>query len=613
MYSVYGRFGEVRRYLIQCKMALWNGLGQAATVAQLGGVDAGGLISMIVQAVQTVHRNKEECRQLVHHVMMISDLLQLLQQSEMMQSQEIRRPLDGLVDTLRQAYMLVTSCQQSNIMYRFLMAGNQAQKFRDIRDRIDSYLRIFPLISHIDTRYFISGFFSGAHPSAPQRQASEKMLESFASHGNPDSRTQGNTSNDNDIIESVEVQGVTKQFAVEEHQQHGYGNAKVLPIRKHRFRWFVQWARREPSRCQSVCEVIGPDQQSGSICKERNDVLSNGFLFHRLGFTIFKFSQLAASTNNFSSHNLIGKGGFGQVYKGVLPNGVDVAIKKSHVFDKSRCISEFENELQIIPKLQHANIIKLLGCCIEDDVRILVYEYMPRGSLHNITQELKAGVFLAWHLRFRIIEGIAQGAVYLHHHSRLRLVHGDLKPGNILLDCDMTPRITDFGMAEVLSSDEDKKETDVVAGTMGYLDPDYYGTRFISIKSDVYAFGVTILEIITGQKAIISGTIRKSLPDYAWEFWSSGRARELIDASLHDEPRINEILRCMHIALLCVELEQADRPTMSDVLMMLKCESMALPVPRSAAYRLKEEVGESSADKTASSRSSRSEQLKARI
>ncbi|CAL4990411.1 unnamed protein product [Urochloa decumbens] len=246
-------------------MALWNGLGQAATVAQLGGVDAGGLISMIVQAVQTVHRNKEECRQLVHHVMMISDLLQLLQQSEMMQSQEIRRPLDGLVDTLRQAYMLVTSCQQSNIMYRFLMAGNQAQKFRDIRDRIDSYLRIFPLISHIDTRYFISGFFSGTHPSAPQRQASEKMLESFASHGNPDSRTQGSTFNDNNIIESVEVRGVTKQFAVEEHQQHGYGNAKVLPIRKHRFRWFVQWARREPSRRQSVCEVIGPDQQSGSM------------------------------------------------------------------------------------------------------------------------------------------------------------------------------------------------------------------------------------------------------------------------------------------------------------------------------------------------------------
>jgi len=163
-------------------MALWNGLGQAATVVQLAGVDAGGLISMIVQAMQTVHRNREECRQLMHHVMMIGDLLRMLQQSKLMRRPEIQRPLDGLEDTLRQQYMLVASCQQSNIMHRFLMAGNQAQKFHDIRDRIDSYLRIYPLISHIDTRYFLSGLYSCAHPSAPQPQASEEMLESFASH-----------------------------------------------------------------------------------------------------------------------------------------------------------------------------------------------------------------------------------------------------------------------------------------------------------------------------------------------------------------------------------------------------------------------------------------------
>jgi len=201
-------------------MALWNGLGQAATVVQLAGVDAGGLISMIVQAMQTVHRNREECRQLMHHVMMIGDLLRMLQQSKLMRRPEIQRPLDGLEDTLRQQYMLVASYQQSNIMHRFLMAGNQAQKFHDIRDRIDSYLRIYPLISHIDTRYFLSGLYSCAHPSAPQPQASEEMLESFASHANPGSRTQGSTCKDNDI-ESVEVQVVTEPIAVEEVQQDG--------------------------------------------------------------------------------------------------------------------------------------------------------------------------------------------------------------------------------------------------------------------------------------------------------------------------------------------------------------------------------------------------------
>ena len=155
---------------IASKMALWNGLGQAATLAQLAGVDAGGLISMIIQAVQTVHRNREECQQLAHHVMMIGDLLQVLQQSEMMQRLEIRRPLDGLEDTLRHAYVLVMSCQRSNVMYRFFMAWNQAQKFRDVRDRIDAYLRIYPLISHIDTRYFLSGIYSHTHPSGTQPQ-----------------------------------------------------------------------------------------------------------------------------------------------------------------------------------------------------------------------------------------------------------------------------------------------------------------------------------------------------------------------------------------------------------------------------------------------------------
>lgn len=145
-------------------MALWNGLGQAATVAQLSGLDAGGLILMIIQAVQTARRNREECRQLANHVMMINDLLQLLQQPGMMSSPRISTPLDGLKDTLWQAYMLVTSCQRSNAIYRFLMAGNRAQQFRDVRNRIDSYLSIFPLMSHIDTRYFMNRIFRGAQP-----------------------------------------------------------------------------------------------------------------------------------------------------------------------------------------------------------------------------------------------------------------------------------------------------------------------------------------------------------------------------------------------------------------------------------------------------------------
>jgi len=151
--------------------------------------------------------------------------------------------------------------------------------------------------------------------------------------------------------------------------------------------------------------------------------------------------------------------------KGVLPNGADVVIKFGNRYSGDK-LHEFLNEVQIVPKLQHANIIKLLEFCSEGDNKILVYEYMPRGSLQDIIDELKAGVNLAWPLRFRIIEGITQGLVYLHQHSRLHVVHVDIKPSNILLDCDMTPRIADFGTAEVLSSEEDEKETSTVKGSM---------------------------------------------------------------------------------------------------------------------------------------------------
>lgn len=169
----------------------------------------------------------------------------------------------------------------------------------------------------------------------------------------------------------------------------------------------------------------------------------------------------------------------------------------------------------------------------------------------------------------------------------------------------MTPRITDFGMAEVLNSDEDEKEAHTVAGTMGYIDPEYMRTRIISIKSDVYAFGVTILGLITAQHVTIrcGSEDTEYLPIYAWDFWSSGRAMELIDASLLEEPQIREILRCTQIAMLCVQSKQADRPTMSDVLMMLKCKSMVLPVPKALDGR-KEEASSRKKKKEASDESS---------
>ncbi|TVU23633.1 hypothetical protein EJB05_26009 [Eragrostis curvula] len=316
---------------------------------------------------------------------------------------EMRRPIDGLEETLRQAYMLVTSCQSSNVMYRFIMAGNQAQQFRDIRDRIDSFLRIYPIISHIDTRYFIRGLYSRTHPSGAEPEALEEMRESFTSHLDPDSRFKGTASDDNGI-ESVEARELTVPLAV---------------------------------------QVMGM-----LSCLQRGGIDFGGF-----------FKELKWRHQQLTPY----VGSMVMWVQGVLPNGVDVAIKISRTNDK-RHLVEFENEIQTIPRLQHANIIKLLGYCIKGDRRILVYEYMPNGSVWDRIHELKDDT-LSWPMRFRIIEGIVQGAVYLHQHSRPRVIHRDLKASNIVLDRDMNPRITDFGLAVVLNSDEDEKDMPV-AGTL---------------------------------------------------------------------------------------------------------------------------------------------------
>ncbi|PVH34579.1 hypothetical protein PAHAL_8G253400 [Panicum hallii] len=360
----------------------------------------------------------------------------------------------------------------------------------------------------------------------------------------------------------------------------GCKNAQVLPKRRHWFRRLVQWTRRDTSTPEFIQGLIGQEQTVGSLNEiwfETPSSAKGEMRFQLTGFTVFKFSQLAALTNNFSSYNIIGRGGYTNVYKGILPNGVVIAIKfyrGEHISSRA----EFENEVQIISKLQHSNIHKLLGCCIEGDSRILVYEYMPRGSLHFIIHELRAGVSLAWPKRFQIIEGIAQGVVYLHQHSRPRIVHGDLKPSNILLDSDMTPRIIDFGLAQVLSY-EDETDTVGVAGTLYYIEPEFCRTGIMSTKSDVYSFGVTCLEIITARNASTLSPEGQSLVVYAWELWSSERATELIDPALV-EPGTSKILRFFQIALLCVQDNRADRPTMSDVLMMLKCDCLTLPVPR---------------------------------
>ncbi|KAG8055162.1 hypothetical protein GUJ93_ZPchr0001g32976 [Zizania palustris] len=302
-------------------------------------------------------------------------------------------------------------------------------------------------------------------------------------------------------------------------------------------------------------------------------------------FVLFSFSQLANSTNNFSEQNKLGEGGFGPVYKGNLQNGQDIAVKRLAT-NSGQGLVEFKNEVLLIAKLQHVNLVRLLGCCIQGEEKILIYEYMPNKSLDFFLFEKSRRIVLDWAKRIQIIEGIAHGLLYLHKHSRLKIIHRDLKASNILLDIDMNPKISDFGMARIFGSKETQANTNRVVGTYGYMAPEYAMEGIFSFKSDVFSFGVLLLEIISGTRN--AGSHRRgnslNLLGHAWELWKEGRWSDLVDQSTRDAYPEHRVLRCVHVGLMCVQEQAADRPTMNDVISMLTSESIIIPDPKQPAF-----------------------------
>ncbi|KAJ7948959.1 putative Receptor protein kinase [Quillaja saponaria] len=296
---------------------------------------------------------------------------------------------------------------------------------------------------------------------------------------------------------------------------------------------------------------------------------------------VFSYSSIMEATNNLSLENKLGEGGFGPVYKGKLPMGKEVAIKQLSR-SSGQGVIEFKNELALISELQHMNLVQLLGCCVYGEEKMLIYEYMPNKSLDcflfdSSTQSQQ----LEWKRRFSIIEGIAQGLLYLHKYSRLRVIHRDLKASNILLDENMIPKISDFGMARIFTQQESERNTKRIVGTYGYMSPEYAMEGLFSVKSDVYSFGVLMLEIVSGKRGnnFYHEDRSLNLVGYAWELWRDGLGRDLIDPRLSSSCINHQMLRCIHVALLCVEESADDRPIMSDIISMLTNESATLPLP----------------------------------
>ncbi|GKV19259.1 hypothetical protein SLEP1_g29544 [Rubroshorea leprosula] len=300
----------------------------------------------------------------------------------------------------------------------------------------------------------------------------------------------------------------------------------------------------------------------------------------------YDFATIGAATNNFSDENKLGQGGFGAVYKGQLPNGQDVAVKRLSRGSGQGDL-EFKNEVVLMANLQHRNLVKLLGFCLKGDERLLIYEFMPNSSLDHFIFDPINKAQLNWERRYKIIGGIARGLLYLHEDSQLRVIHRDLKPNNVLLDEEMNPKISDFGMARLFVVDDTQDSTSRVAGTYGYMAPEYVTHGHFSVKSDVFSFGVMLLEILSGQKnnSPCNGEDVANLISLAWRNWRDGTALNVVDPNLRAGSTA-QMIRCIHVGLLCVQKNQLQRPTMGSIIVMLTDNSIALPTPSQPAYLL---------------------------
>ncbi|XP_075648540.1 G-type lectin S-receptor-like serine/threonine-protein kinase RKS1 isoform X1 [Castanea sativa] len=302
---------------------------------------------------------------------------------------------------------------------------------------------------------------------------------------------------------------------------------------------------------------------------------------------LFDLRTIIAATDNFSIANKLGQGGFGPVYKGLLRNGMVIAVKRL-----SKCsgqgIEQFKTEVALIAKLQHRNLVRILGYCIHKKEKMLIYEYLSNKSLDSFIFDETKRTCLDWGKRFEIICGIARGILYLHQDSRLRIIHRDLKASNVLLDNALNPKISDFGMARIVGGDQIEANTNRVVGTYGYMSPEYAMQGLFSIKSDVYSFGVLLLEIITGKK---NSTYHHDGPSsnligHVWDLWREDNSMKMVDPLLDEAYPADEVSRCIQIGLLCVQEHAIDRPTMSTVVFMLGNDTH-LPSPKQPAFILK--------------------------
>ncbi|KAF5479636.1 hypothetical protein F2P56_000443 [Juglans regia] len=296
----------------------------------------------------------------------------------------------------------------------------------------------------------------------------------------------------------------------------------------------------------------------------------------------FKYETLEKATDYFNPSKKIGQGGAGSVYKGTLPNGKTVAVKRL-IFNTRQWVDEFFNEVNLITGVHHKNLVKLLGCSIEGPESLLVYEYVPNRGLDQFIFDKNKAQILNWKQRFDIIVGTAEGLAYLHGGTKVRIIHRDIKSSNVLLDENLTPKIADFGLARCFAPDQTHLSTGV-AGTLGYMAPEYLVRGQLTEKADVFSFGVLVLEIVSGRRNNAFIEDSSSLLQTVWKLYRANKLAEAVDPRLRDKFPVKEALDVLQIGLLCAQASVALRPSMEEVIQLLTNGQCEIPIPNQPPF-----------------------------
>ncbi|MBA0755053.1 hypothetical protein Gogos_021196, partial [Gossypium gossypioides] len=319
---------------------------------------------------------------------------------------------------------------------------------------------------------------------------------------------------------------------------------------------------------------LGLKQRKLSKRKQQNFQQNGGILLleqlskhEECGVTakIFTVEELKKATNNYHESRILGRGGQGTVYKGILPDGRSVAIKKSIIGDQSQ-VQQFVNEVIVLSQINHRNVVKLLGCCLETPVPLLVYEYVRNGTLFDYLHNVDHASVMSWEARLRMATEAAEALSYLHFAASPPIIHRDVKLTNILLDENYNAKVSDFGASRLVPSNK-AQITTLVQGTLGYLDPEYFHSSQLTEKSDVYSLGVVLIELLSGLEVISFERLEheRNLTLYFVSVMKEERLLDIVDRRVLEDKNIEQLKEVANLARRCVRLKGEERPTMKEV------------------------------------------------